>query len=294
MKNDSNDNYYSLLENAIFQDLGHRGINHMWQKGSLKKAASSILKQDKLKPSYIMTGFCCMFDRCETDGPLGSSILCSTLRSLGFNTILLTDSYSESVAKASAFENPVLIIDDPSKINEISFIVSVERPGRSKKTNDFRTMSARDISHCTAPIDTLFPLIGEFKKEYLTIGVGDGGNEVGTGNIADDVCKYVNHGEEICTSVCSDILIMAGVSNWGAIAIAAALIISSGNAEAAEFFIEKCNKQPEILQRMIDAGSFDGCTGKKELSIDNMMYDQEHLNVTLSIISVVKKFYNLK
>ncbi len=127
----------------------------------------------------------------------------------------------------------------------------------------------------------------------MTIGVGDGGNEVGTGNIADHVCKNIKHGEEICTSVCADIVIMAGVSNWGAIAIAAALIIASNNIEAAKSFIEQCNKQPQILQKMIDAGSFDGCTGKSELSIDNMMYDKEHLNVTSSLISIVKEVYNL-
>lgn len=288
-----NHDYYSLLENEIYKDLGHRGIETMWQKGSLREAAFAILKRDKILPSYILTGFCCMFNRCETDGPLGSSVLCSTLRALGYNTTLLTDSYSEPVVRAAAFANPILSKDNPSDITEISFIVSVERPGRSKKTNDFRTMSARDISHCTAPIDLLFPLEGHTKKEYLTIGIGDGGNEVGTGNISDEVCKHVKNGEDICTSICADILIMAGVSNWGALALAAALVIASKNTEAASVFIEQCNKQPEILQKMIDAGSFDGCTGKKELSIDNMMYDKEHLSVTLSLISIVKEAFHL-
>ena len=154
-------------------------------------------------------------------------------------------------------------------------------------------MTARDISQCTAPLDLLFPLHRTSKKEYLTIGIGDGGNEVGTGNIADEVCKHIKNGEDICTCICADILIMAGVSNWGALALAAALVIASNNPEVAKVFIESCNKQPEILRKMIDAGSFDGCTGRKELSIDNMQYDKEHLSITLSLISIVKQAIKL-
>ncbi|OHT02719.1 hypothetical protein TRFO_30078 [Tritrichomonas foetus] len=300
------ENPIDIIEHVITIDPGHRGIDTMWQYGSLQKAADSILKQDRKIPSYVLTGFCCMFGRCETDGPLGSAILSSTLRDLRFNTFLLTDSFAEPVVKAAASEvfaenalfnenkeKLVVSVDDPTKIVNISFIISIERPGRSRKTNDYRTMSARDITQCTAPLDLLFPQIGESQKSYLTIGVGDGGNEVGTGNIADEVCKHVNHGDEICTSICADILIMTGVSNWGALALAAALVIVANDKTAAEKFINQCINQPNILKKMIDAGSFDGCTGKPELSIDNMKYEDDHLIVTNKIIAAVKMAFQM-
>ena len=287
------DKYFDELERIICVDPGQRGISSMWQFGSLKKSAEEILKRDKNIPSYVLTGFCCMFNRCETDGPLGSSILCSTLRLLGYNTILLTDTYSEPVVNAARNGNPIKVTNDASEINKISFIVSIERPGRARKTNDYRTMSGRDISEATAPLDLLFPISKQDRKEYLTIGVGDGGNEVGTGNIADEVSKNVNYGEDICTSICADILVMSGVSNWGALGISAALVISSNDKDVAIKFVELCNMQPDILQKMINAGSFDGCTGKSELSIDNMKYEAEHLDITNKIIDVIKSKYEI-
>ena len=126
-----------------------------------------------------------MHETCETDGPLGSTILCSMLRKLGYNSNLLCDSYAEKVVKGGALDNPVIVANDASEIKgKISFIISIERPGRSAKTKDYRTMTAKDITKVTAPLDFLFPNnIDNNKKDYLTISVGDGGNEVGTGNI---------------------------------------------------------------------------------------------------------------
>lgn len=232
-----------------------------------------------------------MFGRCETDGPLGTSVLCSTLRALGYDTQILCDSYSSDVVKAAARGNPILVTDDPSEIVNPSFIISVERPGRSMKTGDFRTMKARDITNVTAPLDLLFPKIGE-KKDYVTVSVGDGGNEVGTGNVYESVKKYVSMGEDICTNICCDDLVMAGVSNWGALGIAAALVIGAEDAKAKDVFINECNHQKEILSDMIKAGSFDGCTGKPELSIDGMPFENEHLSVTNSIIEIVTKAFS--
>ena len=148
----------------------------------------------------------------------------------------------------------------------------------------FCSLTARDFSRVTAPLDELFPLVGE-RMPYLTIGVGDGGNEVGTGNVAEQVRKSVPRGEEICVSRGCDILVMAGVSNWGALAIAAAVAISSNQINT---YIELSDRQPEILQRMVDAGSYDGCTGKCELSIDGMPWDKEHAEISAKIKQIMR------
>ncbi|KAH0786452.1 DUF4392 domain-containing protein [Histomonas meleagridis] len=285
---------FSSLEKVIFIDPGNRGLENLWTPGCLSILSDKILKCDKSKKSYVLTGFCCMFGRCETDGPLGSSVLCSTLRSLGFNTELLCDKYAEPVVKAASHGNPVTVVEDPNEIADPSFIISVERPGRSLKTDDFRTMKARDITNVTAPLDLLFPKVGDPPKPYLTVSVGDGGNEIGTGNIYEKVKQFVSQGEEICTSIACDILVMAGVSNWGALAIAAALVVASQCEEAKETFVNECNKQEEILSSMISAGSYDGCTGKSELSIDGMKFENEHLNVTNQLVKIVETSINKK
>ncbi len=284
------------IENIIFTDPGNRGISSLYQKNSLQISSEKILKTQKDKKSYILTGFCCLKPSCETDGPLGSSLLNSTLNNLGFNTFLLTDSYSEKVVKASSKNNKIIIENSYEKFieknpeNEISFIISCERPGRTLKYKDYRTMKANIINNQNSNLDLLFPGENE-KKNYLTIGIGDGGNECGTGNIYKEVQKKINLGDEICTDRFCDCLIMSGVSNWGALGLSASLVILNGKKDNMEFFIKECYSQRDLLQKMIDSGSYDGVTGKSELSVDGMKFDNEHMDVINKVVKVVKECF---
>jgi hypothetical protein len=284
------------IESIIFTDPGNRGISSLYQPNSLQKSSEMILKTPKEKKSFILTGFCCLFPSSETDGPLGSSILNSTLINLGFNNFILTDSYSENVVKASSTSGKIVIENsheeflDKHKENDIGFIISCERPGRSLKTKDYRTMRAKNISNQNSNLDLLFP--GENgKKNYLTIGIGDGGNECGTGNIYKEVQNKIQFGDQICTDRFCDILIMSGVSNWGGLGLSASLVILSGDKKVMELFVEECYLQRELLKKMIEAGSYDGVSGKGELSVDGMNFDNEHMEVIEKIVRVVKECY---
>jgi len=284
------------IESIIFTDPGNRGISSLYQPNSLQKSSEKILKTPKEKKSFILTGFCCLFPSSETDGPLGSSILNSTLNNLGFNNFLLTDSYSENVVKASSTNGKIVIENsheeflDKHDENDIAFIISCERPGRSLKTKDYRTMKAKNISNQNSNLDLLFP--GENgKKNYLTIGIGDGGNECGTGNINKEVQKKIQYGDQICTDRFCDILIMSGVSNWGGLGLSASLVILNGDKKVMKLFIDECYLQRELLKKMIEAGSYDGVSGKGELSVDGMHFDNEHMEVIEKIVKVVKECY---
>jgi hypothetical protein len=289
-------NKISQIEEIIFQDPGNRGISSLFQPNSLQKSSELILKTPKSKKSFILTGFCCLSPSSETDGPLGSSLINSILNNLGFNTSLLTDPFSEKVVKASSKSDKIIIENsyenflEKNKENDISFIVSCERPGRSIKNKDYRTMTAKNISNQNCNLDLLFPGENE-KKNYLTIGIGDGGNECGTGNIYKEVQKKINYGDEICTDRFCDVLIMSGVSNWGALGLSASLVILNGEKKNMEYFINECYYQREMLEKMIDAGSYDGVSGKGELSVDGMKFDNEHLEVIEKIVDIVKQCF---
>ncbi len=58
-----------------------------------------------------------------------------------------------------------------------------------------------------------------------TIGIGDGGNEIGMGKVHKRVIDHIENGQQIASAVTTDHLITAGVSNWGASALVAALYI---------------------------------------------------------------------
>ena len=61
--------------------------------------------------------------------------------------------------------------------------------------------------------------------EIVTIGIGDGGNEIGMGKVFERVAANVQYGSEIACTVASDYLISAGVSNWGGYALAKAIFM---------------------------------------------------------------------
>ena len=159
------------IEEIIFKDPGNRGISSLFQPNSLHKSSELILKTLKNKKSYILTGFCCLSSSSETDGPLGSSLINATLNNLGFNTFLLTDPFSEKVVKASSNNGKIVVENsyenflENHKESDISFIVSCERPGRSLKNKDYRTMRAKNISHQNCNLDLLFP--GEMKQKAI-------------------------------------------------------------------------------------------------------------------------------
>lgn len=63
--------------------------------------------------------------------------------------------------------------------------------------------------------------------KIATIGIGDGGNEIGMGKVHQMVVDGIKNGQHIATTVATDHLITSGVSNWGGSALVAALAILS-------------------------------------------------------------------
>ncbi|MEO3386392.1 glutamate cyclase domain-containing protein [Mesorhizobium sp. CAU 1741] len=98
-------------------------------------------------------------------------------------------------------------------------------------------------------------LVEEAKKRgVLTIGVGDGGNEIGYGKIRDAITKIQPHGPKVGTVTETDILISTAVSNWGGYGIAAALAGLLGNPDV----IHSVDDEYRMLDRCIAAGAMDG------------------------------------
>src|SRR5207247_10230427 len=70
-----------------------------------------------------------------------------------------------------------------------------------------------------AGVDELFVRAGR----VTTVGVGDGGNEIGMGNVRARLAKGGGLAARIASVVSVDHLVVAGVSNWGAYGIVAHL-----------------------------------------------------------------------
>jgi len=131
------------------------------------------------------------------------------------------------------------------------------------------TMRGRDITDLTSPAHLLF----ERPRPYVTIGIGDGGNEIGMGKIPwATIHKNIPRGYLIACSMPTDHLIVAGVSNWGAYALAAGVMILRHN-DNVELF--NADREKWILENMVEHGPLvDGVTGQRTATVDGLTYDE--------------------
>jgi hypothetical protein len=79
------------------------------------------------------------------------------------------------------------------------------------------------MSRETAPLHLLFSDPAA-KRRWYTIGIGDGGNEIGMGSLPKEIIESgIPNGEVIAAATPVDSLIVAGVSNWGGYGLLAAM-----------------------------------------------------------------------
>ena len=157
----------------------------------------------------------------ETDGPPGTKLLYDALLKLGFSPLVVTDPFCAAYFTTArvpfvtfgleAGEGELRVLLDREKPVGL---ISTERCGRAA---DGRYINARgkDIRELTAPLDGLFLL-----SDAPSVGIGDGGNEIGMGNLAEDIQARL---DRVPCAVRTDRLIIATVSNWGALGLCGAL-----------------------------------------------------------------------
>jgi hypothetical protein len=117
-------------------------------------------------------------------------------------------------------------------------LVAIEKAGRNER-GVFHNSYKDDTSSGKARLEPLFDLFSGTGKP--TIGIGDGGNELGMGNIRDFILHRYPHmahcncpcGGSIVATQRADSLLVATVSNWGAYALAAYLAAAIGKPYAA-------------------------------------------------------------
>ena len=199
----------------------------------------------------------------ETDGPVGAIALYQVLASLGADPLLacgaplsnsLEDDYR--VLHLGARDLDSAIRDATARLAALqpTAIVSIERPGLAADGR-YYNMRGEDISDRAAIFDP-------FLENALcpTIAIGDGGNEIGMGNIAATIATL-----DINASVtCCDELLVADVSNWGAYGLIAMLARWAGQDLLAS--VSPVN----ILEYLSARGSVDGVTRANTLTEDGL------------------------
>src|SRR5262249_60382039 len=143
---------------------------------------------------------------------------------------------------------------------------AIERPGMTVR-GTYHNMFGQDYSEGHARIDYFVEEAGE--RRIPTIGIGDGGNEIGMGAIAEAVRKHVPHGEILCARAATDVLLPVGVSNWGCYGIQAALAILTERLELAN----NSSLEKHLIEAAEAAGVVEGVPGTNDAPVDGVVCD---------------------
>jgi hypothetical protein len=270
-----------LIEEIILSH-GTRGMNRIRgavPAGYCTRAARLLIENQGRV--LIGTGFP-IGGSFETDGPIGAIALYRVLERLGHEPIF---GCAPPLSKVLAgdfrtLEIPILsweatrpVVDAALAEIRPAVIVSIERPGVAKDGR-YYNMRGREIGDALAKFDLFFE-----RCDCPTIGVGDGGNEIGMGNIVAELSQL-----PIQPSVTRcDELVIATVSNWGVYGIIAAMSRALGQDLFALF------EPVEILRHLVDRGAVDGTTGFAECSEDGFP-----LAVGLSIIEQLRDLLSVR
>jgi hypothetical protein len=248
-----------------------------------QEAASWILarRASTERPVIITTGFYILNSQApETDGPPGAIALGRALDTLGFKVFYVTDRhclFSLDIGgeeKGKVIEFPIADHAESAQfaqklLSEIkpAMVVSVERCGFTENRR-YLNMRGKDISEFTAKVDYLFPATEN------TLGVGDGGNEIGMGNVVAQVKMTPSLPDDPAVTPVNQ-LIIASVSNWGAYGLVAALSLL-----CKQDLVPSVEWEKDLIRVLNSKGVVDGITGEKTGGVD--AFDAEQNAVPLS------------
>lgn len=214
----------------------------------------------------IGTGFP-VVDTFETDGPVGAIALYQALEALGATPIIVCGPPVSQALMAQYRVHEIRVGEHQERTLEAfqalynynpDAVLSIERPGQAAD-GGYYNMRGESISERTACFDTFVN-----NAKCPTIGIGDGGNEIGMGNITEALKDLDIHAA--ATQV--DELLIADVSNWGAYGIIAFLSLWNERDLLGEI------KPLEILEYLSQLGSVDGVTRANELTEDGLPVEE--------------------
>jgi len=271
------------IEALIQRDVGrHTAPLFAAARGGLWGAASALGATTGPKVGLV-TGFYVPQGRppaAETDGPAGAALLAWFLTRVGVACRVLTDAPCASACRAALdaagladVALDVAAVDDATdavvtrwRAHGVNWAIAIERCGPAADGRP-RNMRGQDVGAWTAPLDRVFSA-----GPWRTIGVADGGNELGMGSLpAGLVAGSVPFGAAIACVTPADHLVMAGVSHWGAYGLIAAL--GEVRAEWRQAAVESLDAGADrrIVEALVSRGpAVDGVTLEQTATIDGL------------------------
>lgn len=290
-----------------------------------EKILATVKPKDKV---FLTTGWIdqpvAAPDFAETDGPAGTLVLARALRqTCKACVILFTDEqlvpgmkYLAQMAGFHCVEPDVL--ENSIELNKLmtmsilpfpkeheaakvlaktmveryqpTCLIAAERGGLNE-AGKIHNMMGRDTGDSQAKVDYLFQ--EAYKKGILTIGIGDGGNEIGMANIREGIKASLEYGDK-CQCACGlgiapstpvSLLVTATVSNWGCYGLTSMLAALRLNRN----YLHTAQREELLMLTAMQAGFHDAIYGSIGMSVDNFPL-QVHCSIIGLLNEAVEKY----
>jgi hypothetical protein len=172
----------------------------------------------------------------------------------------------------------------------ITHLIAIERVSPAADGKPHRE-HGWDMSRETAPLHLLFE-DPTWQRRWTTIGIGDGGNEIGMGSLPPDVVDTeIPNGRVIAAKTPADFLIVAGVSNWGGYGLLAAMACLQPKRAAELLRHFNRDMDHRLLSAAVEIGqavddSRVDSPGRPQMSVDRIPWEQ-HAILLEEIAAVV-------
>lgn len=270
--------HLDAIDRVSFSYIG-RGLREFYMPGGAQRAVASLESGENI---MLLTGFSVAKGMPETDGPPGTAELGRALRLRGKQVTYVVDSANKPILEAilremgeptdniKLFDVPIGDAKAPARalLDAVrpDRVMAIELPSRSADGTK-NNMRGIEIDDFNPAIDEIL-IQANAREGVETLGIGDGGNEVGMGGLKGLIPKGWN-GKQIAAEVTADHVVTASVSNWGGYAMSA-LLLKRGN------MIDRFQTPDElrrVLQAAADAGAVDGVSRERVPTVDGFSTD---------------------
>jgi hypothetical protein len=257
----------------------------------------------------------------EPDGPMGAASLARALalglrakpvivteeclmdgvraavRGAGLNTLtvdhlvrLSPDINRSATVLSFPIDDQLAIAESARMFDELrpAAVVAIEKLGPNDR-GVYHMVKGHDSSAFQAKAARLFDVARA--RGALRIGVGDRGNEIGMGAIADTVKRLLPYGAR-CQCPCGggvadatdvDVVVPGTCSNWGAYGIAACLAALVDDPD----ILHDARAEARMLRGCIDAGMADGISILCEPAVDGIP-EEVHVAIVTTLNAIVR------
>lgn len=289
------DKFLHEIRCILASDPGGRGIGCRASEDDVAALARELRRMER---ALIVTGFP-MKDAsgrvcCETDGPAGAADMAFALASAGIQTAAVTDETSLMQVRA-AFDCRapgarvyLLKKDDPAAAERLvrdlapTHIIAIERPGKAADGH-FHTARGAVIDDMLSDTDLMYDLAR--RHGALSVAIGDGGNELGTGKCRQSVSRLIPGGGVIAAFLDADITLMAGVSNWWGWGVAAIVSAACGRD-----LLPGDAQEKRLMRALIASGAVDGVTKEPTLTVDALSLET-NLDVLRELRGALRSYF---